>query len=1495
MNDDKNKSTSGLPETQTPRFPIPPPPMMAAAARHSSTNQTQPRQNDPRHDFYGSQFQHQQPQQQSQRAIYPSAQGAVSAADSFKTSPGMTPPGLNNEIQPTIQQSGHLPSPAVATATRPSNFTAAAQSDATSAAIDISNQQSCGRNGFSALSSNSSSSINNDAQQQQPEYNASPYPQYPSAYSNPPGYLTNPSQTETLKARNVGVASSTSAISASGQGYILNSSNNGANNNVGISSQSQAKPKYVTSSMRNNIHNNNNNGSIALLLLPPLILLLLYEMPSSLPLLLFLFIGLLVYALDLANVGSVEGDGKGFYTLGAVWFGWVLLSMVVAYVMIVLGDGDGMIVLGPYGEEHGFGWMALWLALAKAFVSVMLLFCVALWVVLQFKWLPIQLPTLTQAFERILHFTLPPISAATVAYGTAASSLSSSYISLGLDTASLIFPHVFAFHLALGILLLGTAPSMLANAGHLAEHANFDSWASNKKKDDDKTTKPDQASKPSCAINSREGKALSIMLVFAPPFVHLVTFRQRIAYAYASWDDLFDFVLIATVPYILHYLLASNGILDERWRRSLMWLLKSGTSPIEGGRTLRGAVIPMAISLFSCIAFQQRYLIPLCARASYIVNGHEGIISPMLASTFLTLGTVFGYASVWFFGRKSPSGEYLLGEYHEDAFQVILGASAVFFGMSCSPPWTFLPVPMLAAESLALWVITKQLRYAFLMVFVLFTVGTIIIAYRLTFLSEYVEIFPGKNIVLKSFAHVALLASLWLIFLVGLVHRTPGGYATQFMKNWDVTGVFFAMYGIVLVVMEFALLREPMPLYSRDSFEVGRVAVYSPATSYFTGFLIILIASHMKRQKLMKVGSFITSVSIAVGKTVTVLIESSILDGDDSLQILFLRWIVASALLFTISAPYAVLKPHHMKMTIHAKRNLGPSGKPGRYLPNDISLTVLVYSAVVLPLIILVSVPLVIEPFVGILSGHNKSAYYATSPSFSEVIGYSSSLWGVAVLSMTNHFLPDGGADLLRRVSALIFLLGIFISFSSPAIPGTSVSTDDSSLLFQSVSSLEVESSNNSGGWGLISAFLAILLAMTGPLELREVRDASGRKDSRQLLRLMIFGVMFGCGLSWFFTMQSMSKDIFIPIFVTSFSCMAMSFLGTVATVMGYFLETKDFLEAEQIANVWAGVGFPVFFVISSVSLSAHAHPFGIGGWASTYLSVCGLCAGAFTVMVRLRDDKNSITRGYGNASCIISWLCAITVVYGRYGVAGVGVVGVTSVAGIPMSILGTILCSPILLLLEGEHFESSRKNYQIASIQSKKKEAQFGLILRSLTRSNRFAPLLAGTIGVFVTASFYAIFLRGCGVSRLSFLFGAGDVIKSQADVFSHVYGKFRTTRAGSLDDVATMAKKSIVHTRTMIAAARLSGSGLWTAKSFSGPLMNIIGLLGILPGLQYIVKHSWSGSCPPSRKVMISLPLNVLAIIIGRGIPSLVAAAVIGLFGGIMQLSISQSHDMI
>lgn len=229
------------------------------------------------------------------------------------------------------------------------------------------------------------------------------------------------------------------------------------------------------------------------------------------------------------------------------------------------------------------------------------------------------------------------------------------------------------------------------------------------------------------------------------------------------------------------------------------------------------------------------------------------------------------------------------------------------------------------------------------------------------------------------------------------------------------------------------------------------------------------------------------------------------------------------------------------------------------------------------------------------------------------------------------------------------------------------------------------------------------------------------------------------------------------------------------------------------------------------------------------------------------------------------------------------------------MSVLGTFLFSPILLLLEGEqHSERSRKKYQMSSTQSKKKGSSFGLVLPTLTQSNRFAPLLAGTVGIFIAALFYAIFLRGCGLSKFSLLFGTGDVIQSQADVFSHIYGaSSRTTGVGTLDDVATMAEKSIVHTRTMIAAARLSGSGIWTSKSMIGPMMHLLGLVGILPGLRFLVIHAWRGSGPPVGKVTLLLPLNILSMFLGQGIPSLVAAATIGLIGGIIQLVVLRNSD--
>lgn len=314
------------------------------------------------------------------------------------------------------------------------------------------------------------------------------------------------------------------------------------------------------------------------------------------------------------------------------------------------------------------------------------------------------MPQLAHLLERVLHFTLPPTSAAIITYELIYLSTASSHITWGVDSIATLLPYLFAFHLALGIRLVGAAPSMMGTN----EEDKMTTYGK-----EDKKGSPDKATKFKCAISSREGRLLSNLLVFAPSLVHSAAFRQRIVYSYASWDDLYDWILISTVPYLLHYLLASKGVLDESWRRSLNRVLRAGTSPLKHERTIRGCIIPMTISLLACISFQQRYLISLCAWASYIINGHEGVISSTAATIFLTLGTLLMYVSFWFFGRHREDGAYLLGEYHEDTFQLLLGSSAIFLGLSCSPPWSFLPVPLLLAESMALWIITKQVKLTF--------------------------------------------------------------------------------------------------------------------------------------------------------------------------------------------------------------------------------------------------------------------------------------------------------------------------------------------------------------------------------------------------------------------------------------------------------------------------------------------------------------------------------------------------------------------------------------------------------------------------------------------------------------------------------------------------------------------------------------------------------------------------------------------------------------
>ena len=214
------------------------------------------------------------------------------------------------------------------------------------------------------------------------------------------------------------------------------------------------------------------------------------------------------------------------------------------------------------------------------------------------------------------------------------------------------------------------------------------------------------------------------------------------------------------------------------------------------------------------------------------------------------------------------------------------------------------------------------------------------------------------------------------------------------------------------------------------------------------------------------------------------------------------------------------------------------------------------------------------------------------------------------------------------------------------------------------------------------------------------------------------------------------------------------------------------------------------------------------------------------------------------------------------------------------ISVFGTVLTSLILLALEGEVAGGSRRSkIQFMSGSSKQSSSSFGVNFQRLGPSNRLAPPVAACLAVLFCASVYSIFFRGCGWLV---------VPTNPEQVFANVYGKSRTT-AG--DDLASIVQKSIVHDQIMTTTAKLAGSGFWTSSSLYGPLLHLVGLLATLPSQYLLVNYLWTGDVS-TKGVMIATPLNLVPLLLCKGIPTLRAGAVIGLIGGVVQLVSGRRH---
>jgi hypothetical protein len=1036
----------------------------------------------------------------------------------------------------------------------------------------------------------------------------------------------------------------------------------------------------------------------------------------------------------------------------------------------------------------------------------------------------------------------------------------------GVDLIATLAPLVFAVFMMMGMIYTGCSIS------------SFESK---------KNTKTDD---PCFIITSFSAQMHTMVLLLLPGTMHVLSFRDRIFSRYASFDEIYDLALVWTLPYLLQCIIL--GLFDKS-----PYTLPKILFPKSSNSTLRGTFSPMVATLVASIAAQQRYLIPLCNSISYQFNGHNHA-STWVVSLYLTIATIFFSFAIWIWGRiSSVNNNLFFGEYHEDVVQLSISLSGMLLGKAFGFPWNLTPLPILAFLGLSVWITTKMMRYLCIFLFVIHAAGVVGFGYRFASINVTVPLaIKGIEIGLVRLGMVEVCGSVLIGLVVGFVTRPAGGFGSSLLKRFDIPGVTLVIYSLLLAILEVTLLRqrtpENIPSREVDSDVEDADVVYDHATALITSCLIIGIAVSMRRFKLMSKITFLAALAFALGKGIAIFIDASESDGkvrgerneQHFTQHLLYKVLMTSVLIFAMIVPSAVLEPIHTKSGSRYRRN-SSDGKLVS-IPSNAHRNISLYSLLLLPLALLASVSSVLSPLVMALSRHyNMVSYYKTAIPLSETVGCALSLWGLATLYMLNHYFPNGGGEIWKKSSALTLLMGLGVALSAPTMPEWLVGDNDRGISnpyagISSVgSSLAIQGRNRTGGWGLLSASLATLLAITGPFELRERRHPSGRKDKTLFLRIMMFSIMFGCGVSWFITILSMSREDFFTLAITTLSCMVLSFFGTVTCVLGYCIELENFDEVTEMAKISFGA-FLLFLVVTCApSLMNSFYPgnlFSQGGSVSTYLTVASCVTLSFALALRSRRSKSQASRSIGNLSCISCYIFAVINLLGRLGVAGLdNELGVTLLLGVPTSLFGTICISPILLALEGEASAETRSRASRISVTTKKSTKIVGITMRNLNASNQFVPPLAATMVVFYLVGLYTIFLRG------SPLFGSTFIRKDLGDMLSGMVGENRDNFLGLL------AEKATLNSRAYSISNSLEGSGFWTAATIIGPMLHAAGLVVTIPSAYFLLSANWQGVKTSRDQTLFTLPLNILPVLVCRGTPTVRALGIILLLAGTIQIS--------
>jgi hypothetical protein len=971
-----------------------------------------------------------------------------------------------------------------------------------------------------------------------------------------------------------------------------------------------------------------------------------------------------------------------------------------------------------------------------------------------------------------------------------------------------------------------------------------------------------------------------------------------------NWMAVYDCVIVTGCSYLYLYIMV---ILDDfkLWpspysrtvvtRTKSSWLL-----PLPS--RLSACWLPILMAVLTTVAVQQRYLIAWSHAFAYRYLGTKPSVAMTtaywLVSTVALILAVVLYT--WPHDNLDGNSSWLR-EYQEDGMQLLLALAGATLGKAFGMSWNFTPLPVLAVLGFSLWVATRLLRYLMVFLFVIHATGVVIFTYRFAGMEQSLVPLPipstrnhiAIQLPILRFAFAVIWSSSLIGLAAGLAIRSAGGYMGRVLAKVDATGVCLFLYTVMLSVLEIALLKRPIPANELTGIEVveadeiqAEEMLYDHTTTILSSAVLAGLSFWMMRRKVISEWTGWPTVAMGVGKAVAVYMDAVIVAKNPSKQFgngpaVFLRTLIGAALLIVVTLPRTYIEPVYIKIV--SRRRFMTVGGPSTDIPTSIFRKMMVYAFIILPGMLALAIPYVLSPLTKVLNEQFRDDYiYSSRSPVPELVGASFGLYALFSLHMLNHCLPDGGGEAWKKICGLSFLLGMGLVFVAPTLgPAIDTTMNPYAAMSNYGSRLISRGMYRTGGWGILSTVVATLLAMSGPLELKERHATPGSKDKFLLFRTMVFSLLFGGGVAWFIVLQSMREADAVSLVIVLSSSLAIAFMGTVAAVFGYFLELSEFREAKQMIHLWLIIWavLVVFCGFSELFSPEPVNGFAAGGWLSAFLMVSCITSLSVALSVKNRATKSQASRAAGNMMTTLSWAFAIVILYGKCGVAGLGAeYEVHKILGFPSSIVGTFLLSPILFLLEGESKSGRRSSVSKLGGPFDSKDASSMFSFTRLGKSNQWAPVFFGSALVLLLVSFYSITLRGAGF--LSF-FG-GTVARTHNDLLDELY---RGETDGSPQNLAKLAEKIVSHNAALIASAKLAGSSIWTATSIIGPIVHTMGFFASLPSLSLLYQKAIQSVPVSASSASLALPLNVIPIAFCRGIPSLQAVGIMSLIGGLVQ----------